>query len=93
MLHMQLNMQGSSRQKMYMNYNPNMYHCVVQLINYWVSEKYTLRYTGGMVPDVGQVRKQYPGSGLWGLSVKIENKIGNGQDLRLSIRIGYTYTQ
>ena len=28
----------------------------MQLINYWVGEKYTLRYTGGMVPDVGQVR-------------------------------------
>lgn len=26
-----------------------------KLINYWVSEKYTLRYTGGMVPDVGQI--------------------------------------
>ncbi len=26
-----------------------------QLINYYVSEKYTLRYTGGMVPDVNQI--------------------------------------
>eukprot|EP00850_Spirogloea_muscicola_P010173 SM000059S18650 [mRNA] locus=s59:86510:87675:- [translate_table: standard] len=26
-----------------------------KLINYWVGEKYTLRYTGGMVPDVGQI--------------------------------------
>lgn len=26
-----------------------------KLINYYVSEKYTLRYTGGMVPDVNQV--------------------------------------
>lgn len=26
-----------------------------QLINYYVREKYTLRYTGGMVPDVNQV--------------------------------------
>lgn len=26
-----------------------------QLINYYVKEKYTLRYTGGMVPDVNQV--------------------------------------
>ncbi|KAG0574546.1 hypothetical protein KC19_VG270400 [Ceratodon purpureus] len=28
-----------------------------KLINYYVSEKYTLRYTGGMVPDVNQVRR------------------------------------
>jgi sedoheptulose-bisphosphatase len=28
---------------------------IFQLINYYVSEKYTLRYTGGMVPDVNQV--------------------------------------
>jgi hypothetical protein len=27
-----------------------------QLVNYYVKEKYTLRYTGGMVPDVNQVR-------------------------------------
>jgi hypothetical protein len=27
----------------------------MQLVNYYVSEKYTLRYTGGMVPDVNQV--------------------------------------
>lgn len=27
----------------------------MQLINYYVKEKYTLRYTGGMVPDVNQV--------------------------------------
>jgi sedoheptulose-bisphosphatase len=27
----------------------------LQLINYYVKEKYTLRYTGGMVPDVNQV--------------------------------------
>ena len=26
-----------------------------KLISYWVGEKYTLRYTGGMVPDVFQV--------------------------------------
>ncbi|KAG6763738.1 hypothetical protein POTOM_031177 [Populus tomentosa] len=26
-----------------------------QLINYYVKEKYTLRYTGGMVPDVNQI--------------------------------------
>eukprot|EP00897_Mesotaenium_endlicherianum_P006007 jgi/Mesen1/5434/ME000027S04797 len=26
-----------------------------KLINFWVNEKYTLRYTGGMVPDVGQI--------------------------------------
>ncbi|CAM6096669.1 unnamed protein product [Calypogeia fissa] len=26
-----------------------------KLINYYVSEKYTLRYTGGMVPDVNQI--------------------------------------
>lgn len=26
-----------------------------QLIDYYVREKYTLRYTGGMVPDVNQV--------------------------------------
>jgi sedoheptulose-bisphosphatase len=26
-----------------------------KLVNYWVSEKYTLRYTGGMVPDVNQI--------------------------------------
>eukprot|EP00271_Cylindrocystis_brebissonii_P005390 TRINITY_DN173_c0_g1_i1.p1 TRINITY_DN173_c0_g1~~TRINITY_DN173_c0_g1_i1.p1 ORF type:complete len:393 (-),score=103.87 TRINITY_DN173_c0_g1_i1:591-1769(-) len=26
-----------------------------KLINYWVGEKYTLRYTGGMVPDVNQI--------------------------------------
>ena len=25
-----------------------------KLISYWVGEKYTLRYTGGMVPDVFQ---------------------------------------
>lgn len=28
---------------------------VMQLIDYYVKEKYTLRYTGGMVPDVNQV--------------------------------------
>lgn len=28
-----------------------------KLISYWVGEKYTLRYTGGMVPDVFQVGK------------------------------------
>jgi hypothetical protein len=27
----------------------------MQLIGYYVKEKYTLRYTGGMVPDVNQV--------------------------------------
>ena len=27
-----------------------------KLISYWVGEKYTLRYTGGMVPDVFQVK-------------------------------------
>lgn len=27
----------------------------MQLIDYYVKEKYTLRYTGGMVPDVNQV--------------------------------------
>ena len=26
-----------------------------KLISYWIGEKYTLRYTGGMVPDVFQV--------------------------------------
>jgi len=26
-----------------------------KLVNYWISEKYTLRYTGGMVPDVNQI--------------------------------------
>ncbi|MGG6532962.1 UNVERIFIED_CONTAM: hypothetical protein C3P02_20180, partial [Clostridioides difficile] len=26
-----------------------------KLINYYVKEKYTLRYTGGMVPDVNQI--------------------------------------
>jgi sedoheptulose-bisphosphatase len=26
-----------------------------KLVNYYVSEKYTLRYTGGMVPDVNQI--------------------------------------
>nr|CAD1817694.1 unnamed protein product [Ananas comosus var. bracteatus] len=26
-----------------------------KLINYYVREKYTLRYTGGMVPDVNQI--------------------------------------
>lgn len=33
------------------------YSCLshAQLINYYVKEKYTLRYTGGMVPDVNQV--------------------------------------
>lgn len=30
---------------------------IQQLINYYVKEKYTLRYTGGMVPDVNQVFK------------------------------------
>lgn len=30
--------------------------CITQqLVNYYVNEKYTLRYTGGMVPDVNQV--------------------------------------
>lgn len=28
---------------------------ILQLIDYYVREKYTLRYTGGMVPDVNQV--------------------------------------
>lgn len=31
-----------------------------KLISYWVGEKYTLRYTGGMVPDVFQVRQPKP---------------------------------
>ena len=26
-----------------------------KLVSYWIGEKYTLRYTGGMVPDVFQV--------------------------------------
>lgn len=30
-------------------------HASLQLIDYYVREKYTLRYTGGMVPDVNQV--------------------------------------
>jgi sedoheptulose-bisphosphatase len=34
--------------------------CSVQLVNYYVSEKYTLRYTGGMVPDVNQVKPKNP---------------------------------
>lgn len=28
---------------------------LAQLINYYITEQYTLRYTGGMVPDVGQI--------------------------------------
>ena len=40
-------------------------YCFVQLINYWVGEKYTLRYTGGMVPDVGQVRIVFKYSYSW----------------------------
>jgi len=37
-----------------------------KLINYYVSEKYTLRYTGGMVPDVNQVHLDTaPKSPLW----------------------------
>eukprot|EP00899_Mesostigma_viride_P011022 jgi/Mesvir1/19921/Mv13191-RA.2 len=31
--------------------NPNY----EKLVSYWIGEKYTLRYTGGMVPDVGQI--------------------------------------
>ena len=31
-----------------------------KLISYWVGEKYTLRYTGGMVPDVFQVTQRMP---------------------------------
>ena len=31
--------------------NPNY----EKLVNYWIGEKYTLRYTGGMVPDVFQI--------------------------------------
>lgn len=31
--------------------NPNY----ERLVNYWIGEKYTLRYTGGMVPDVFQI--------------------------------------
>lgn len=27
----------------------------VQLLNYWVKEQYQLRYSGGMVPDIGQI--------------------------------------
>jgi len=27
----------------------------VRLLNYWVKEKYQLRYSGGMVPDIGQI--------------------------------------
>ena len=26
-----------------------------KLVSYWLGEKYTLRYTGGMVPDVFQI--------------------------------------
>mmetsp|Transcript_13199 Transcript_13199/g.40579 ORF Transcript_13199/g.40579 Transcript_13199/m.40579 type:complete len:327 (-) Transcript_13199:74-1054(-) len=26
-----------------------------KLVNYWITNKYTLRYTGGMVPDVNQI--------------------------------------
>lgn len=33
----------------------NSKYVCLQLINYYVREKYTLRYTGGMVPDVNQV--------------------------------------
>lgn len=33
-----------------------------KLISYWVGEKYTLRYTGGMVPDVFQVEQSTPHS-------------------------------
>ena len=39
-----------------------------KLIDYWQSEKYTLRYSGGMVPDVHQILRKgkgvfsYPGS-------------------------------
>lgn len=31
--------------------NPNY----EKLVNYYIGEKYTLRYTGGMVPDVFQI--------------------------------------
>jgi len=27
----------------------------LELINYWTTEQYTLRYSGGMVPDIGQI--------------------------------------
>ncbi|RWW64787.1 hypothetical protein BHE74_00027959 [Ensete ventricosum] len=33
----------------------NSNYVCLQLINYYVREKYTLRYTGGMVPDVNQI--------------------------------------
>ena len=36
--------------------NPNY----ERLISHYIGEKYTLRYTGGMVPDVFQVGPMYP---------------------------------
>ena len=30
-------------------------HRYEKLVSYWIGEKYTLRYTGGMVPDVFQI--------------------------------------
>lgn len=41
----------------------------LDLVNYWIKEQYTLRYSGGMVPDVGQIMLKgkgifsYPGYG------------------------------
>jgi fructose-1,6-bisphosphatase I len=27
----------------------------LELVNYWIKEKYTLRYSGGMVPDINHI--------------------------------------
>ena len=27
----------------------------MELVNYWIKEQYTLRYSGGMVPDINQI--------------------------------------
>jgi len=41
----------------------------LELVNYWIKEQYTLRYSGGMVPDINHILKKgkgifsYPGYG------------------------------
>ncbi len=35
----------------------------LELVNYWIKEKYTLRYSGGMVPDINHILSK--GSGIF----------------------------
>lgn len=55
--------------------------CLMQLIEYYVKEKYTLRYTGGMVPDVNQVTSFDLITAMRINPVSLPPKLGNLKDL------------